>query len=258
VLDVLEKPEENAGVNLIGVAMEERPKFLDALLPRIHEKRAKTGRPHWIVIDESHHVLPSAWKPAALTVSQRMFGLMLVTLEPDRVSPALLSTTDVVIAIGKDPAATLKIFCEAVGQQPPAQVPATLNPGEAVIWFRDSAEPPFVFQSTLPRAARRRHRRKYAEGELAPDLCFYFHGPEGKLNLKAQNLAIFLQIADGLDDETWLFHLQNGDVSRWFRNVIKDPELAVEAELMERGDVSAKESRKHIRAEIEERYILAA
>jgi len=258
VLDVLEKPEENAGVNLIGVAMEERPKFLDALLPRIHEKRAKTGRPHWIVIDESHHVLPSSWKPAALTVSQRMFGLMLVTLEPDRVSPALLSTTDVVIAIGKDPAATLKIFCEAVGQQPPAQVPATLNPGEAVIWFRDSAEPPFVFQSTLPRAARRRHRRKYAEGELAPDLCFYFHGPEGKLNLKAQNLAIFLQIADGLDDETWLFHLQNGDVSRWFRNVIKDPELAVEAELMERGDVSAKESRKHIRAEIEERYILAA
>jgi len=87
---------------------------------------------------------------------------------------------------------------------------------------------------------------------------FLFHGPEGKLNLKAQNLAIFLQIADGLDDETWLFHLKNGDVSRWFRNVIKDPELAVEAELMERGDVSAKESRKHIRAEIEERYILAA
>ena len=47
-------------------------------------------------------------------------------------------------------------------------------------------------------------------------------GPEGKLNLKAQNLAIFLQIADGLDDETWLFHLKNGDIARWFPDVIKD------------------------------------
>jgi hypothetical protein len=40
--------------------------------------------------------------------------------------------------------------------------------------------------------------------------------------------------------------------------VIKDPELALEAELMERSDVTAEESRKHIRSEIEQRYILAA
>ena len=82
--------------------------------------------------------------------------------------------------------------------------------------------------------------------------------PEGKLNLKAQNLAIFLQIADGVDDETWLFHLKNGDISRWFRYVIKDPELALQADLMQRGDVNAEESRKHIRSEIEHRYIVAA
>ena len=83
-------------------------------------------------------------------------------------------------------------------------------------------------------------------------------GPEGKLNLKAQNLAIFLQIADGLDDETWLFHLKNGDIAHWFRDVIKDLELALQAELMGRDDVNAEESRKHIGSEIEQRYILAA
>ena len=110
----------------------------------------------------------------------------------------------------------------------------------------------------MPRAERRRHRRKYAEGELPPDLCFYFRGPEGKLNLKAQNLSIFLQLADGVDDETWLFHVKNGDISGWFRNVIKDPDLALEAELTQRADVTAAESRKHIRREIEQRYILAA
>jgi HAD superfamily hydrolase (TIGR01484 family) len=258
VLDVLSKPQEDAAVNLIGVALTERPAFFEALLPRVQELRAKTGRPHWLVVDESHHVVPWSSEGAGLTVSRRIYGVMIITLEPDRVSSAILSNVDVVIATGENPETTLKIFAESIGQTPLTLQPITLSPGEAVVWFRDSAEPPFVFRGTVPRAERRRHRRKYAEGELAPNLCFYFRGPEGKLNLKAQNLAIFLQIADGVDDETWLFHLKNGDYTSWFRNVIKDPDLALEAELMERADVGAEESRKHIRSEIEERYISAA
>jgi len=258
VLDVLSKPSEDATVNLTGVALSERPGFFEALLPRIQELRATKGRPHWIILDECHHVLPSSWEAAALTVSQRTYGLMLVTLEPDRLAPAILPSIDIVIAIGEDPAAMIRIFCQALGQAPPPLEPISLNAGEAMVWFRDSSDPPFVFQPTVPRAERRRHQRKYAEGELAPELCFYFRGPEGKLNLKAQNLAMFVQIADGVDDETWLFHLKNGDIPHWFRAVIKDPELAGEAELTARSDISAAESRKLIRAQVEKRYILAA
>jgi hypothetical protein len=257
VLDILAKPDQNAVVNLIGLELTERPKFFAALLPRIQELRARTGRPHWIGVDESHHVLPSSWEAAGLTVSQRMYGLMLITLEPDRVAPAILASVDVVLAIGDDPTGMLNNFSKTVGEKPPAVNPVILQPGEALAWMRDSGQP-FVFHSVLPRTERRRHRRKYAEGELGPDLCFYFRGPEGKLNLKAQNLAMFLQIADGVDDETWLFHLKNGDISRWFRDVIKDSELAFQAQLVERADVNAAESRKRIRSEIEQRYILAA
>src|SRR5215510_8985772 len=238
VLDVLAKPDQNAVVNLIGLTLNERPKFFEALLPRIQEMRARTGRPHWIAVDESHHVLPSSWEAAGVTVSQWMHGLMVVTLEPDRVAPAILSSIDVVITSGKEPADMLNIFRKSVGESPAPLENVTLNPGEALAWLRDSGKPPFVFHSPLPRSERRRHRRKYAEGELRPNLCFYFRGPEGKLNLKAQNLAIFLQIADSVDDETWLFHLKNGDIARWFRDVIKDPELALQAELM---DVNAEE-----------------
>jgi hypothetical protein len=187
-----------------------------------------------------------------------MYGVWIITLEPDRVSPAILSNIDVVIAIGEDPSATFNIFAKTVGEASPVFESPKLNPGQAAVWFRDSSEPPFVFETIPPRAERRRHRRKYAEGELAPDLCFYFRGPHGKLNLKAQNLAMFVQIADGIDDETWLFHLMNGDISGWFRDVIKDPDLAAEAESMQRADVTAEGSRKHIREEIERRYILAA
>ena len=106
---------------------------------------------------------------------------------------------------------------------------------------------------------RRRHVRKYAEGELPPDRSFYFVGPEGKLKLRAQNLQMFTQMADGVDDETWLFHLKAGDYSRWFRERIKDETLAAEAEQVERmTGLSGAESRKLIRGAVERYYTLPA
>ena len=66
---------------------------------------------------------------------------------------------------------------------------------------------------------------------------------------------IFLQIAAGVDDATWLYHLHEGDYARWFRDVIKDAGLAEEtAQIGARQDVSAQESRSHVRAAIEKRY----
>lgn len=86
VLDVLAKPEQNAAVNMASLSLEERPAFFEQLLPRIQELRAKTGRPHWIVLDESHHVLPSSWQAAEAALSRLKYNFMVITLEPDRVS----------------------------------------------------------------------------------------------------------------------------------------------------------------------------
>src|SRR5207302_183527 len=69
------------------------------------------------------------------------------------------------------------------------------------------------------KAQRRRHQRKYAAGDLQ-DQAFVFRGPKGKLRLRARNLSLFLQMAEGVDEETWLHHLRQGDYSRWFREVI--------------------------------------
>ena len=259
VMELIGKPEQNAVVNLVGLALKERPGFFEALFSRLQEMRAKTGRPHWILIDEAHHVLPSSWDPATLTLSQKTYGVMLITLEANRLSPAILSAVDFLIAVGENPDEMLTIFAEAVGHERPQLNRGKLLKGEALGWFCRSGEGPFWFRTAQPRNERRRHRRKYAEGELAPELSFYFRGPDDKLKLRAQNLAVFVQLAEGVDDETWLFHLRQGDLSDWFRNVIKDPELASEAERFERDpNVGAQESRNQIRAEIEKRYILVA
>jgi hypothetical protein len=81
---------------------------------------------------------------------------------------------------------------------------------------------PFVVRPRAPTGERRRHQRKYAFGELGPDRSFWFRGPENKLNLRAQNLTVFLQLADGVDDGTWLHHLRRGDYSRWIGESVKD------------------------------------
>jgi hydroxymethylpyrimidine pyrophosphatase-like HAD family hydrolase len=258
VFELLDQPSQNVVVNLLGVALDHRPPFFAGLLPRLQELRAKRSRPHWTVVDEAHHLLHSSWDPAGLTVPQVMRGMLMITVHPESVSPAALSVIDLIIAVGDAPERTLANFSQAVGQPPPPLDPIELRTGEAVAWFRRKADPPFRFRSEPPKGERQRHLRKYAEGELGPEISFYFRGPEGKLNLRAQNLQIFMQLADGVDDETWIHHLQSGDYSDWFRRIIKDDELADEAAKIEQNQsLSARESRDAIRAIIEKRYTAA-
>ena len=130
---------------------------------------------------------------------------------------------------------------------------------ELLVWFMRTEQAPVRIKLAQSKQEHQRHRRKYAEGDLGEDNSFYFRGPQGKLNLRAQNLALFAQIAQGVDDETWLFHLRKADYSRWFREVIKDPDLAAEAEKVEKDEkLSASESRARIVEAIEQRYTLPA
>jgi len=258
VFELLEQPAQNVVINLLGIALDHRPPFFAGLLPRLQELRATRGRPHWTVIDEAHHLLHSSWDPAELTVPQNMPGTLMITVHPESVAPAALSVVDLVIAVGEAPERTLANFSQAIGQPPPALAPVELQTGEAIGWFCRASEPPFWFRSEPQKGERQRHHRKYAEGELAPELSFYFRGPEGKLNLRAQNLHVFIQLADGVDDETWLHHLRGGDYSGWFRQIIKDDELADEAARIEQNqNLSARDSRDAIRMAVERRYTAA-
>ncbi len=124
---------------------------------------------------------------------------------------------------------------------------------------------PSALRAFPPRSDHKRHVRKYAEGELGPDVSFYFRGPDGRLNLRAQNLSLFLQVGEGVDDDTWLHHLRQGDYSRWISKALKDADLArdvatveAEAEAKDTAGLSAGESRARIRAAIEARYTASA
>jgi hydroxymethylpyrimidine pyrophosphatase-like HAD family hydrolase/energy-coupling factor transporter ATP-binding protein EcfA2 len=259
VMQLLEQPHEQAVVNLVGLTLQDRPAFFTGLLARLQDLRARTGRPHWIVVDEAHHLLPTEWDPASVAVSKEATGFLYVTVHPDQVSPHVLSTVDIVLAVGVHPEQSFKRFAAAIEQPAPSMRRTVLEPGEAVVWRRREGESPFRIRTALPKMERKRHRRKYAEGELAPDLSFYFRGPGHKLNLRAQNLMLFVQIAEGVDDETWRYHLRRQDYSDWFRRVIKNDELADDAAVVERETgLDADESRRRIREAIERHYTMPA
>ena len=252
-LRILDRPSENLVVSLIDLPLEERPSFLQYLLPRVLEMRSETGRPHWIVIDEAHHLLPQGWQPSRAMFSSEITSTIFVTVHPDHVSPAALGVVNTLIAAGRDPQATVDAFQRARGGAP-IGLPR-LEEGDGFNWFLRLGEAPFRYRGFAPLTERRRHRRKYAEGELGEDRSFYFRGPEGRLHLRAQNLELFIQLADGVDDDTWLYHLGRGDVSAWFRGAIKDESLAGEAaEIEARAELSAADSRARIRSAIERRY----
>jgi hypothetical protein len=253
-VSLLDAAGDNVVVNLVGVAREHRPEFFDGLFTALLQLRLHTARPHWIVIDEAHHLLPASWSPVDLAMPAELQGVVLITVHPDRVSAAALAAVDLIIAIGAVPDGTIRGFSEALGESAPAVRPGALEPGEAIAWWRRPRGEPFSFRSIAPRAERRRHLRKYAAGDLGPH-AFYFRGPGERLNLRAQNLLLFIQMAEGVDDETWLYHLHRGDYSTWFRDAIKDPDLAAAAEHVEHArNLSAQESRARIKDEIGRRY----
>ncbi len=255
MMTVINKPTQNCVVNLVGVSRDHRPEYFDGLFTALMNERTQTGRPHWIVVDEAHHLLPGAWSPARIAIPQEMQSIVYITVHPDHVAHAVLASIDLLIVIGEAANESIAVFTKALGAKGPDMPSVELKQGEAIGWWVKKDPRAFWFKSIPPTTERHRHSRKYAEGELEPGRSFYFRGRDGKLNLRAQNLMLFLQLADGVDDETWNYHLHNGDYSRWFRENIKDEELAREAEEAEQEpDLSPAETRARIKESIEHRY----
>lgn len=260
-IELMRKTGANVTVNLLGLKLRDRPDFLASLLPELLRLRARTGRPDFVVIDEAHHLLPQEADPAGTVLPPDLQGVLFVTVHPQSVAPRVLGAVGRVLAVGTEPGAALDAFCRAAGLPEP-RVAGELETGEVetgllLTLSRDDPAPRRL--RVIPGAAlHRRHVRKYAEGTLPEDRSFFFHGPDGRLNLRATNLDTFLQLGDGIDETSWEFHRRRGDYSRWVGLAIKDADLAREISAVERDASPPAEARAALREAIERRYTLPA
>jgi hypothetical protein len=254
-LKLLRQFRANVVVNTQALGLAERSPFFGKLLPHIAALRARTARPHWLLIDEAHHLLPAAREDVSLP--EEIPAAVFITVHPESLSPGALKTVQTVIALGDKANEIVAMFRKTLGGRAPERVDLTGE--DEVLFWTVGSETPRAVRAERPRQAHKRHTRKYAEGDLGPDLSFYFRGPDRALNLKAQNLMIFLQISDGIDDATWEHHLRAGDYSAWFRNVIKDDDMAQEAAEIEADkSLGPHESRKRVRDMVSRRYTAPA
>ncbi len=252
VRDLLRKSERGVAVNLLGLKLADRPGFFAGLLAELLLLRGRIGRPHLIVVDEAHHTLPEADDPGQALMPTDVSGFMFIAVRPESLSPRVVARTDRMIAVGPEAAAAVAAFC-AAHRLPVPQLPQGVPTGEMLTLTVDDPAPRRL--AVIPgKGTLRRHVRKYAEGNLGEDRSFFFRGPQARLNLRAANLTTFLDLADGVDDDTWQYHRQQHDYSSWVERSIKDRELAEEIAEVEAGDLPVGPARAAIRHAIERRY----
>jgi hydroxymethylpyrimidine pyrophosphatase-like HAD family hydrolase len=263
VIQLLEDYGVNGVVCMTGVPISDRPRYFSALLSDLVQLRGLYGRPHWLVIDEAHHLFPAEWQIPNGLLPESLVNVLLVTVHPELLSHDMHKRVTQLVAVGPTAPELLRQFAALRGVKPSERTleiaqAAPVEVGEVLLWspVEDACR---RVRLDPPSTEHRRHTRKYAVGQLPPDRSFYFRGPEGKLNLRAQNLLQFLEMAAGVDDETWTYHFRRADYSRWFRDVIKDKELAAAAVAVERDRFSSRDDAlTKLRTAIESRYTLPA
>ena len=239
----------SVAIDLSSLDRAEKVQAAARFLHAVQRLRAETGAPHWVLIDEAHHLFPRGGSVAESMFDFEWQGVCLVTSEPEEVAPAVLEVAERVLATSV-PAVTERLQLVSRDAIPGGD----LEPGEALdIVLTGSGPRVRRFRVAERETSHRRHVRKYATGRLPPESSFRFRGPDDRLNLVAHNLETFSMLAEGVDDATWLHHLGRGDVSRWLREVIKDDELADEVQALERGRDAAAARRAVLEA-IARRY----
>jgi hydroxymethylpyrimidine pyrophosphatase-like HAD family hydrolase len=255
IIEVLNDPEKSCVASLFGASHEKQPELFAKLLRAIMEYRSQFGRPHWYLIDEAHYPLPATWGPVAELPLKDLRSVMYITAFIEQLPRVVLELSDLFVAIGDNPEENLAQYCKLLGVPTPRVAP----PGDrkehrALAWWRGRSAPEW-FKRLPSEVEHQRHRHGYLEGDMNEEHRFYFRGPNGDLNLPAQNLRIFMQLGEGVDDETWMHHLHNGDYEQWFREIIKDDMLADRAaKLRNNGSTSASDSRRQIFEFIRQAY----
>jgi hydroxymethylpyrimidine pyrophosphatase-like HAD family hydrolase len=249
---LLHQPRTSLVLNLSAMSRAEKVAHAAKVLGAVGLVRSTTGLPHWLILDEAHHIVPADGSPVVQLLHAGAESLCMSTLDVKKLAPEIRTLANVVA--GTELAAFTEAARAAAGGRTPPLTGAPLAQGEAAIAWLGGDARVNRFRVGKRRVQHRRHVRKYTEGELPPDRSFYFRGPVGALNLRAANLVRFVELAEGVDEPTWAWHLRQQDYSTWARQHIKDEELAGALASVEKADLPAAESRRRVLDEIRARY----
>lgn len=257
IISLLDNPDQNVVVCMLAITLEARPAFFNILLPKIMDLRKTKAHPHWLIVDEANHLLPAETESSYFNIPNNLNNFLLISTEPIRINNSIMKQVNTLIVVGDNPEELVQQYASIKSLTLDSiQIPL-LEKGEALVWETTIKKEPVVIIHSTPKHLTKRHVKKYTTGDMGYN-NFYFRGPENKLNLKAYNLVVFMQLAEGVDDDTWMYHLKRNDYSNWFRDALHNDELADLTKEIEDKSDNAKSSREEILHLIAERYTAPA
>ena len=134
ILKLLRSADKSAVVNLSGLAESARLPFLTSFTPKLAQQRAHSGHPHWVTIDETHHLLPANGAPGELLLTSEGESVFHITERPALVAREVIRATTLFMAIGAEAQALLEEFCQVRGIARPDPPFAPLKKSEALLW----------------------------------------------------------------------------------------------------------------------------
>ncbi|QSQ19704.1 HAD hydrolase family protein [Pyxidicoccus parkwayensis] len=257
VLAALTAPSVKPVVCLAALAPEARPGFFRELLRALEGMRLRTGRPHWLIIDGARHLWPAGTEAARRDVPKLRETLLRLEA-PEAVARSLLEQMDVAVAVGPAPGRAIQRLATALDESA-QHLPLSAGVEDGVLtWFLSEERWPLRLRAPARHAERLRQLPEHAEGDLGAR-SFIFRGHQGQGDARAHNLRAFCHHASRVADDTWLFHLWHGDISRWIRDVLHEDSLARQVAAIERRyELPAADSRREVCGVIAHHYALAA
>lgn len=245
---------------LAALKSREQLNYVDQLLAALHDLRASSGVPHWIMIDEAHYFFYEQ-SPSLRHLRTMTGNFCLATYRPSLVA------SEAYDAIGTHVFTGFKVEEERYFATKILQVHA--GPGFDPHGALDSLKPPWAGLLTVNGAAQRwqrfiaseritrhaHHARKYADARLPEDKAFHFQHTEEALT--AHNMKEFYRAIQAAPAVSLRHHLISGDFSRWVGDVIGDQRLARGLRKLERTiPAGALPDRNEILAHIADHYLI--
>jgi hydroxymethylpyrimidine pyrophosphatase-like HAD family hydrolase/GTPase SAR1 family protein len=255
VIQLLSQAGQSVVVCVLAIQLAERPAFFNQLLSTIVTLQNNTGHPHFMILDEAHHLIPKEVPEDFYNLQNSFTNFLTITTLPDLINHDFLRRINTAITMGDVPGEIMTEFAQITVTEIKVANNLIIEKGEVLVWQKPSNET-VVVTCSIPDHVLQRHKRKYATGDMG-DNSFFFRGPEHKLSLKANNLHTFMQMGSGVDDKTWLYHLHRNDYTNWFRASVKDEKLALRVEKSGAKDEDAATSRQIIFKLINDHYTAA-
>ena len=151
VVKLLQGADKSGVVNLAGLPVAERRSFLEQLLAQVAQLRARVGHPHWLVLDETHTLLPAECPAEGNGRAAHGESLLHITERPGTVAREVLRSISLVIVLGatEQVGARLQEFATAAARGAPTLEPIRPSDGEAVAWRpREPGAAPFRINIT--------------------------------------------------------------------------------------------------------------